>query len=155
MNSRTRSILSQADDDQNWEMPRRFPWKAELARIRGITAQVEALVGLPLELDDNVQDASHFAELTNVTEPSHVPGLGLTSYINLGIRFSAFGRLVAIHHTVEDSPLCATTLKELVEYLEAQGYVHISTEDLDQPYDGSNAFSEQISTWWDRYFDYC
>jgi hypothetical protein len=148
--------LREADDPVHWECPPDFPWKSALAQVAELQPRLEEVVGQALVLDTNVQDASHFTELSWQTVPRPVPGIGkrvILTYI--AIRFSAFGRLATLWGNVPEAPLDAELCGRIARVLVNAGYVVVPADALDEPYDGTNQFASQIRTWWLRYFDYC
>lgn len=156
MDDEVLNTLHAADDPIWWECPREFPWDAELGGVRSLQGHLESIVGHALVLDDRIQDASHFAELSWEADPRKVTGLpGQVVLTYVAIRFSAFGRLVTIWGNVPEAPVSDGLRTRLNAALTQAGYVPVPYDDLDSPYTGINRFAAEIGTWWLRYFDYC
>ncbi len=109
---------------------------------------LEAIAGRPLSLDDQVQDASYFADLCVLepdekSEPKHMK-------VTFSICFSCFGSLVTIvnEHVVPDERVV-----QIQSALESQGFAVVDPESLREPYTGSHT-GFQGSTWLDRFFNY-
>src|SRR5262249_8555327 len=113
MNAKTLRILREADDADHWECPPGFPWAEEMARLEAVQPLLDAAIGHSLTLDRNVQDASHFAELFWHAEPRAVAGSQNVSLTFLAIRFSAFGRLVALWGNVPEAPLTSDVVERV------------------------------------------
>jgi hypothetical protein len=153
MNEKDLARLHAADDRVHWDCAPILPWKQEIARVKELKPQLERASGHAFELEDNVQDASFFADLAAHTKAR--PGLGGQIVgTELAIRFSGFGRLVTIFSTESDeSPLPQAA--SLVGILEAAGYLYVPCEVLEEEYSGNLADRfPQITTWWLRFFDY-
>lgn len=156
MDDRVLNTLRAADDPVEWECPPSFPWQAEMDRVRSLRGHLESLVGHSLVLDDHVEDASYFTELSWQTEPRNAPGhFGQVIMTYVAIRFSAFGRLVTIWGNVPEAPIPDGVLARLTDALTHAGYVPVPCKELDSAYTGINKFHAEIKTWWLRYFDYC
>ena len=156
MDEKVHKKLTEADDPVHWEMPPTFAWKTEIARVKSRKSSLEAVVGHALELNENIQDAAHFAELAWLTGPDEHkarPHQEILSYV--AIRFSAFGRFATIWGNVAELPISDSLLLKLTDALTDAGYVPIPIADLNERYDGGNQYAESIETWWYRYFDYC
>ncbi len=148
--------LRSADHPTYWECPRTFPRKKEIRRIRELQPLLEAIVGARMELDENVEDASYFAELSWQTPPGPVPGVGARVILTyVAVRFSALGRLATVWGCVPERPVERALEQKLATLLEAHGYLFVPRAFLEEPYDGVNRFAPQIRDWWCRFFDYC
>lgn len=155
MNAESLEALHDADDVEHWECPPGFAWESEIAQVAALKPKLEQAIGHSLVLDKNVQDASHFAELSWHAQPRYVPGIGQAILTYLAIRFSAFGRLVALWGNVPEAPLNAAVCEQLNQLLTNAGYTVIPADDLEERYNGQNRFADQIENWWHRFFDYC
>lgn len=150
------NTLRAADDPVEWECPVNFPQQKQMDRVRSMQGHLESLVGHVLVLEDQVQDASYFAELSWPTEPRKVAGhRGRVILTQLAIRFSAFGRLVTVWGNVPEAPISDRVRASLESALSQAGYVPVPCDALDSPYTGIHKFAAEIKTWWACYFDYC
>jgi hypothetical protein len=143
------AVLEAADDPDTWEMPASFPWRSELERIRQIKPRLDKVIGRAFVLDDGIQDSAAFAELR--VEGS--PNASNVIQVEVGVTFSAFGRLVSIW----SSPSCVVPerlTEELATALGDLGYVYVPSDVLERPYDGRCVLRDRIPTWADRFFGY-
>jgi hypothetical protein len=129
-----------------------------MAAVKALKPQAERILGQPLKLDNQVQDASFFAELF-VFEDGAVGANGATVMVfKIGIRFSTFGKMATIHTNSAASDLSKYPLARLAELIEKQGFQYIPVEALNEPYDGKLKRLDQSlgaeATWWYRFFDY-
>lgn len=132
--------------DEEWERPPGFDVLNELRKVKKVAEKLGQTLGLKFALDDQVQDASHFASLYGAVFES----------ATVGLRFSAFGNMV-LAFTGNVRAFSSEGLPaDLTPWLEAQGYVVIRPEDIDAPYDGVNQHLPgwDGTTWFGRYFDY-
>lgn len=96
---------------------------------------------------DVIQDASFHGYLRKVKD-----------YDNwLSIRFSHFGRFIAVHGTPQ-SYVDSLPVAEIIQLLEDMNFVYVPMEILELPYEGPNNVGriadDQPPQWWDRYFSY-
>jgi hypothetical protein len=132
---------------------------AALQRVRDIQSELARCVGHPLELDRNVQDASHFADLYMLGSECNelVHGRYRTvQTVAIAIRFSSFGDLGAVWGSDNSAPLQPDRVEAIHQVLPAHGYHPVSDELLAAPYSGqlTDVDGRLIRTWWDRFFDY-
>jgi hypothetical protein len=158
MDTRTHDILMQNDSAAAVEYPPGFDWQASFAAVKALTPHAERILGQPLKLDDQVQDASFFAELF-VFEDGAVEPNGVTTMVfKIAIRFSTFGKLATIHTNSAESDLDKYPVARLADLLEQHGFNYIPAESLSERYDGKLTELGQSlggeATWWYRFFDY-
>jgi hypothetical protein len=158
MDARTHDILLQNDSATDVEYPPAFDWQASMAAVKALKPHAERILGQPLRLDDQVQDASFFAELF-VTEDGAIGPNGVTTMVfKLAIRFSTFGKMAAIHTNSTASDLGKYPVARLAELLEQHGFKYIPAELLAARYDGKlKGLNQSVggeATWWYRFFDY-
>jgi len=92
MDAHIHDILVQNDSPTDVEYPSGFDWQASIAAVKALKPQAERILGQPLKLDDQVQDASFFAELF-VFEDGAVGPNGVTTMVfKIAIRFSTLVR---------------------------------------------------------------
>lgn len=142
-------FLMKADVRGAWEYPPQADWAAAIARVRGLKPDLERIVSTQLHLDDQVQDASFFADLGSLSTGPTENGTILLSY-RICVRFSWFADMF----TVFGDKLSDFDLQAVKDFLEKHGYVYVPANELEQPYDGVNVPYEAELTWWTRYFDY-
>jgi hypothetical protein len=146
--------LLAADSPLHWECPPDFDYPAELAAVDNLRPTFEAIIGHPVDLDRNVQDAAFFSELAYQAAPRTMP-IGSIILTYVAVRFSCFGRLVTIWGNVPETPISNTLELALAVELENRGYCYVPAATLDEPYSGPNVHAASIATWWLRFFDYC
>ena len=153
MDAKTHQLLFEVVDPLGFEVPgndwRRFPHDELRQSVLQVHAALQRELGVALQRDGQVQDASFHDELSTLYE------IGPRQYgVDLGIRFSNFGRLFTVYTTREtfapDYDLLA-----IISIVERHGWRHIPYTALDAPYNGVNAkLCDGKTTWWVRYFDY-
>ncbi len=154
MDRRIHQLLVSNDSPTDWEYPSGFDWTAACRAVRLLQPAAEALLEQPLRLDDQVQDASYFAELF-VFEDGAVRPPVTSMVFKIAIRFSSFGRMATIHANSVLSDLGQYPVAPLAALLEVQGFVYVPAEVLAEPYDGVLPHvPADITTWWGRFFDY-
>jgi hypothetical protein len=144
MDDAVRARLREADDADHWDRPPGFAIDAEMRRVRAVKPKIEKILGSVLELDENIERAAHFAQLT---QKVHEGEVFLT---RLAISFSCFSRLVTVWGNAPD----ATLVRAIVKLLEIDGYRYVPMEALREAYDGRNRQKTSIRTWYARFFDY-
>jgi hypothetical protein len=158
MDARIHDILLQSDSATNVECPPGFDWQASMAAVKALKPEAEQILGQSLKLDDQVQDASFFAELC-VFEDGAVGPNGVTTLVfKIAIRFSTFAKMATIHTNSAASDLGRYPVTRLAELLEKTGFQYIPAESLAERYDGTLQWLDQrvggAATWWYRFFDY-
>lgn len=132
--------LLRKNDLSDLNRPPEFDRGLALERVENLRTSLEECLGFRPVLDDQIQDATHFAELQ------------IKPQINREkcavIRFSKFGKLVTILFPEE---MGAEKFSLVVNEMQRHGYIFIPSEMLDQPYDGR---LEGIATWMVRFFYY-
>jgi hypothetical protein len=125
-----------------------------MEQVRSVQRNLERILGEPMVLDDQIQDATYFAQLAIVDEIETATGPNRLARIS--IEFSNFGSLATISNpnfraTKDEMDVAAATLKE-------HAFVCIPDAALDEPYDGKlpgfRNFNGGPATWRDRYFNY-
>lgn len=144
MDETVRARLKAADDGEHWKSPPGFPLDAEIKRLAAVKPKLDRILG-QLELNKQVRDAAHFAELAARVHEGEV------IMTKLEIRFSAFGNLFTVWSRSPD----AAILRSIVGVLEEAGYTFVPIEATNEAYDGKNRAKSQIRTWFARFFDYC
>lgn len=150
-------ILALADDSDGFEVPNNdwsnFPWKELQRDVSAIHEEIEQNLGVNLQRDNSVQDASFFEEL-RVLNPSSYLSKGVIRLIpDIAIRFSNFGRLYTIYSATES--LADYPVEGMRTIIDSHGWHFVSLTDLEKPYDGKNIkLREAKITWWVRFFDY-
>ena len=147
------SLLLEADDPNDTEYPSGFNWEGEVNRVRALRAIVEGIVGRRFEIDDNVQDASFFADLGLYEEHKNSRGSVVRQAV-LAVRFSCFGNLFTVWSTCHDSvKLSQEVIDAVIKAVSDRGYTYVPAEELDSEYNGTNPHLRG-SSWWIRFFDY-
>lgn len=140
--------LKAADCDA-YEYPPDFSWETEMKRVKGLVWRLEAILGVILKVDDQVQDASYFAEIYH----RHLEREKNQWNTSICFLFSSFGGLFTHWSNSERYRPDDTHIEEAVEYIESQGFVFVSGDVLELEYDG---LAEGLHgyTWHARYFSY-
>src|SRR3954451_4308118 len=97
MDTRTHEILLRNDIATDVEYPPGFDWHASMVAVKALKPRAEDILGQPLKLDDQVQDASFFAELFVFADGVVDPNGVATMVFKIAIRFSTFGKMATIH----------------------------------------------------------
>lgn len=145
--------LLMAHDSPNpgdWEAPVGFVERereALLAQVRTLARRIEALLGVPVQYDDQYQDASCVADLY-IKTPDDREAI---------IRFSSFGHMAVIFRWAQGARLPIQSPLEplLLPLVQQGGFAAISPKDLALPYDGlygrcAGTFNNPM-TWFERY----
>jgi len=140
--------LEAADDSQHCECPPDFDWQKSMERVRFVQPMLEKIAGRPLSLDDQIQDATYFADLC-IAEPREVNGFKQMR-VTFSVSFSCFGSLVTIYN---ENVLPEEKVRQMRTTLEEQSFVFVDAVQLREPYTGAHA-GFHGSTWMDRFFNY-
>ena len=155
MKTATLKDLLVADDPLQCEAPRDFDRDATLPRIRALQPALERLTGLAFQLDDRVQDASFFADLSAVDPVEReLPTGGRAIETFIGVRFSAFDDLFTIWNASSVRPLTDEERSRVAELVSSAGFLYAPPELLELPYTGNNLPLHHLRDWWLRFFDY-
>jgi hypothetical protein len=154
MDARIREILMRNDSATAVEYPPGFDWQEAMAAVKALKPKAEELLGQPLKLDDQVQDASFFAELFVFEEGAVGPNGATTMVFKIAIRFSTFGKMATVHTNSAASDLRKYPVDRLARLLEQHGFQYIDAPSLGEPYDGKLNGLGADATWWFRFFDY-
>ena len=142
-------LLQASDDSTNFEAPPGFDWGGAILEVRGLQLKLELILQRKLELDDQVQDASFFADLSYSQRVA-------SDSIDLVFcfRFSSFGRLFTVYDTCsEELRFPEPIIHRVIEIVEQEGHHYVDSETLDKPYSGTNLYFVGKS-WWYRFFDH-
>lgn len=141
------SILRGADDPVACEFPLGFDRRRAVDEVRRLKPDVEQIAGHGFDFDDQVQDASFFAELA-----IHKPGHRVIETV-FGVSFSCFGRLFTDRANCASERLPQERVDAIIRRIQAAGLIHVSQDVLSLSYTGTNpAFAGQ--SWSHRFFDY-
>jgi hypothetical protein len=132
--------LLKKNDLSSSNHPPGFDRAVALGEVDQLRTSFESHLGYRPVLDDQVQDATHFAELQ--MQPK------ISRELHAVIRFSKFGRLVTILFAEK---LGDEKLQLVLHELQKHGYVYVPSEILESPYDGQ---MQGIETWMTRFFYY-
>lgn len=149
MDETLHALLLSSDVEGSWGHPPNANWERSVADVEHLKPQLEAALGIELRLDQEVQDASFFADLGLLVHQPGPDGLVYLSY-EIAFLFSWFSRLYTISGNTWESRIT----KEARALLEQAGFTYVPEEALAEPYDGVNTPYESGLTWWVRYFDY-
>ena len=149
MDSNLLATLLAADHPQATEFPPEFDWKSSITRVRKLKPECDRIAGRLFDLDDNVQDASFFADIA-LHAPSQKRNVIDTVF---GLRFSCFGNLFTRLGPTGEGSLPDTIAAQIIDEATAAGFIYIPIASLDEPYTGSNAIFLR-ENWWYRFFEY-
>jgi hypothetical protein len=151
-----RGVLELSDDSKGSEFPEGSSRTSDQATtsVRRIHETLKVELGVSMELDDRIEDASFHAELTVLhPEPFHLAG-GTVYAPEIAIRFSNFGKLYSITSSMPEL-LARYPLEKIRALIESHGWIYVPADQLDEVYDGKNAaLRNGVNTWWIRFFDY-
>ena len=150
MNPETLQLLLSADDTDPdaFYNPAGFDWKKEMDRVRSLKPELEGILGRSLELDDQVQDASYFAQLAAIV-PEQSPGPIETA---ISVIFSAFGNLFTVWSNIPGL-VPASTVQSVIVAVQRHDFRYVDGESLSETYSGENPFFQR-NNWCYRFFDY-
>src|SRR5262249_52875263 len=118
MDARSHAILLESDSATDIESPPGFDWQQSMAAGNVLKPHAERILGQSLRLDDQVQDASFFAELFVFEDGAVGPNGVTTTVFKIAIRFSTFGKMATIHTNSPAPALDKYPVTRLVELLE-------------------------------------
>jgi len=148
MNADTLQKL-RAADQEGYEFPRGFDWRKEMPAVEALVWDLERILGVMLKVDDQIQDASYFAELYN----RHLNRGKNYWETSIGFLFSSFGHLFTHGSNTERERPPDDAIRRAVEFIESKGFVFVDADQLDERYDGIMTGLHD-RTWMDRYFSY-
>lgn len=152
MKTKTKDILLKFDEPNRYEEPSDFSYKELANQVFKMVDNLNEVFKLTLIIDIQVQDASFYCDIKIpnelVVDPK--PNIGYS------IRISNFGKLATINFQEEYSNEIILVIKKI---LEQHAFIFISTDELDEKYDGQFEdfkiiLGEELPTWRTRYFDY-
>lgn len=148
VNPTVKNILLQHDEYGCYETPSVFNYDFLMSEVNSLCFKLENEFGLDFKINDQVQDASFICDIKIPKELviKYLPDIGYS------IRVSNYGKLVTINFKEKYSE---EVLQKLVDIITQSEFVYISTDDLEEGYDGS--FPEAVessSNWYTRYFGY-
>jgi hypothetical protein len=149
MEPTVRELLDSADDPVHAEGDPGLDWLSIHARVTALQPELERLAGRPFVLDDQVQDASFFADLA-IRRPGPQPNWIDTVF---AVRFSNFGRMFTTWSHCQAEQLPPALVAQLIATVLQAGFRYVPASALDEPYTGRHpGFAG--SSWWIRFFDY-
>lgn len=157
MEKELKELLLSFDDEEECESSQNFNYLNEMEKVYIIKNKIENIISNELIIDEWVQDASFFTELSILEKSQNKRKNNGESFVylyELSIRFSSFGNMVTIFNNTENNVLSKYPIKEIINMLQSNGYIYINSDSLDEPYDGINKYISNKDTWWTRYFDY-
>lgn len=147
-------LLNRVDDPEECEAPAEFDREAEVSAVRNLIRPLNELVGRDFALNDRIEDAPHFAEVS-VTDWIPNPSGGKDGEVIISLRFSAFGRLFVVWSACpEHKKLDPRIIEQMIDLVRRSGYVYVNADALVEPYEGVNPTLKGRYTWWGRYFDW-
>jgi hypothetical protein len=150
----------QAADHRAVLWPRGFDREAAIKRVATLKPELERIAGCAFELDNSVEDATFFADLSiyrlfeKVVLGFIQPQQFMLSVFT--VRFSSFGFLftaVSAYEPRDPERLPEDVEAELVRTVSEAGFFYVPEEALHTPYTGTHRRFVG-STWWARFFDY-
>jgi hypothetical protein len=149
-------MLEDADDPENCEYPRDFDRYTVIDSVIDLKYDLERIAGRPFDLENRILDASYFAELEiRDATPTKVLDLGEVTVRVVRLRFSCFGQFFTILEESLTDRLSRSIIRDLIAAAGDHGFVYIDEGVLlEEPYTGCNKELKDLSSWWERYFDY-
>lgn len=139
-------------------------YESIVAAAHRVRPCLERASGLPLDLDDHVQDAPFACSIDHFVLINDRTRFGATYYPAFSAKFSLFGDLVALYRSTDGNRVLSGSERRLPhdvfqqarECLVAEGFVPVDGAVLDQmPYDGSHVgLLASTTSWFRRYFSY-
>jgi hypothetical protein len=156
MKAETKRILLEADEKGHWEFPPNSAQGTSMEEIDAMLPDLERVLGVKLDVDRNVQDASFLTDVGYLDDRSYdrEKGCGALCYL-FSFRFSNFGRMFTLFGSCLDDG-GGTFIKAMAarRYIEAEGFTFVDADELEEFYDGKNEPFDNKLTWWTRFFDY-
>jgi hypothetical protein len=152
MNEKLHHRLKELDSGEHWERPPSFNYFRSLGEVAHLKPYAENILETYLQLDTQVQDASYFTALESLDPRYYDPKKGGALVELIGIRFSAFDRMVTIFGT--ELGKWEAKIPVLNELLLKRGYLVVPHEELEIKYDGIHTRGTENWTWYTRFFDY-
>jgi hypothetical protein len=143
------AILHAADHPTATEFPPGFDWAAGVGRVRALKPACDRVAGRIFDLDDNVQDASFFADIA-LHAPSQLRNVIDTVF---GLRFSCYGNLFTQLGPTGPERVPEVVAKQVIHLAVAEGFVFVPAQILEEPYTGENKIFLS-ENWWYRFFEY-
>ena len=156
LSPRMRAILEAADCDTGWEVPKddweNFPWQEYNSEIEIIHKRINSELGLKLEENRSVQDASFCGELYILGDTVSSEGMSVRG-MQIGIIFSNFGKLYTIWSSepLYREKFDVESIKRIIDYF---GWQFVPNEELGATYDGKHDQLRGKISWMDRFFSY-
>lgn len=149
MKSELHELLKSCDVLGAWESPPDANWEQSISEVNRLKVDIERVLGVSTLLDDQIQDASFFADLSVLKQQPSSKGSLVFSH-DICLRFSWFSKLV----TIFGDRWREYDVFGILELLQENGFVYVPAGEVDELYDGINEPFESGITWWIRYFDY-
>ncbi|MCH7227165.1 hypothetical protein [Haloferula sp. A504] len=156
MNPETKRILLEADEQGHWEFPPSSAPGTAIKEIDAMLPELERILGIKLDVDRNVQDASFLTDVGYLDDRYYdrQKGVGALSYL-FSFRFSNFGRMFTLFGSdLDDGGGTKTNVMAAKRYIEDRGFTFVDADELEELYDGKNEPFDNKLTWWVRFFDY-
>ena len=151
-------LLVDADDPVGIEFPNNEQdpdnWDMLFENVAAVKRRLRDELSLDLKALDSIQDASFFSELMKLVEIAKTEEGGVEMFVQIGIRFSNFGRLFTIY-SARERGLAEFPIGDIRKIVESEEWKYVEAAKLYLPYDGANIeLRDGKFTWWDRFFDY-
>ena len=152
MAQETQKLLLDIDEDGRWETASNFDYGKLQTQVLDLINELGRTFNLNFILDDQVQDASFFADI----KIPHELVINPRTDIGYSIRISNYGNLSTINFHEEYSE---STTNTFIDTLERSGFVYVNADELDVDYNGTfekfqNSQSGAKPSWYIRFFDY-
>lgn len=146
------AYLQTHDDPEHLEFPAEGTDGVSFAEVESLLPELSLITGLSLQIDYNVQDASFLTDLAAYEEVLNTEhGSSATVLIpSICLRFSNFGRMVAIYSGRPEHFLREPMLHRLIAFLDGRRFVYVPDELLGDQDPRPRIFD----SWQIRFFDY-
>ena len=152
MTDKTLQLLLASDHPSATEAPPGFDYVGAMRRVKALVPTLERIVGRELAVDESAQDASFFTDVA-CYQDGFVKGIGAVKVPVISIVFSSFGGLFTVFFA---DALDRATVDQAISLVVDAGFTFVPSDELDQPYTGSNPYLSGMSdmTWLTRFFCY-
>ena len=146
------AYLQAHDDPIHLEFPADTTDCASIAEVEALGGKLAQITGLSLQIDHHVQDASFLTDWAAYEELPRAEhgGSGTVLVSAVCVRFSNFGRMVAIYSARPEKYLREPVLQRLIDFLDSRRFVYVPDALLDTVQPRPLIFD----SWQIRFFDY-
>lgn len=149
MTDKTLHLLLASDHPSACEAPPGFDDSGAMRRVKALVPPLQRVVGRDLAVDENVQDASYFTDIT-CYGAAVAKGAGAVRVAVIRIVFSSFGGLFTVLFADDLDP---GIIDQAISVVTEAGFTFVPADELEEPYTGGNPHLIGM-TWFTRFFCY-